>query len=186
MQPTRYRKAGPLYPFGVPVSATRRVDIVGVRCASFSLGCDWAGLRQPALSARPATNLLATYFVHERWQSGVKNCLRRARRAVVRDCATGLSAASARERAIACLSTDIRPRCNSNARSDGNARALRRTLGISADCLTAAVPVAAHSRTTYCGRALCYSGTTSPEPPNSLGKSFNLVSPSRIGSTVSA
>ena len=31
-----------------------------------------------------------------------------------------------------------------------------------------------------------YSGTTSPEPPNSLGKSFNLVSPSRIGSTVSA
>jgi hypothetical protein len=46
--------------------------------------------------------------------------------------------------------------------------------------------VAAHSQPTYCGWALCYSGTTSPEPPNSLGKSFNLVSPSLIDSTVSA
>lgn len=31
-----------------------------------------------------------------------------------------------------------------------------------------------------------YSGTVSPEPPNSAGKSFSLGSPSRIGSTVSA
>ncbi len=31
-----------------------------------------------------------------------------------------------------------------------------------------------------------YSGTTSPEPPNSAGKSFSFGSPSRIGSTVSA
>jgi hypothetical protein len=30
-----------------------------------------------------------------------------------------------------------------------------------------------------------YSGTASPEPPNSLGKSFSLGSPSRIGKTVS-
>jgi hypothetical protein len=30
-----------------------------------------------------------------------------------------------------------------------------------------------------------YSGMTSPEPPNSLGKSFSLGSPSRIGRTVS-
>jgi hypothetical protein len=32
----------------------------------------------------------------------------------------------------------------------------------------------------------CYSGTVSPDPPNSFGKSFSLVIPSRIGSTVSA
>src|SRR5262249_26248325 len=31
-----------------------------------------------------------------------------------------------------------------------------------------------------------HSGTTSPEPPNSLGKSFSFGSPSRIGQTVSA
>jgi hypothetical protein len=31
-----------------------------------------------------------------------------------------------------------------------------------------------------------YSGTDSPEPPNSAGKSFSLGSPSFIGSTVSA
>ena len=36
------------------------------------------------------------------------------------------------------------------------------------------------------GYALPYSGTTSPEPPNSLGKSFSLGTPSRIGKTVSA
>ena len=34
--------------------------------------------------------------------------------------------------------------------------------------------------------APCHSGTLSPEPPNSLGKSFSLGSPSRIGKTVSA
>lgn len=32
----------------------------------------------------------------------------------------------------------------------------------------------------------CYSATVCPEPPNSAGKSLNLGSPSRIGSTVSA
>ena len=31
-----------------------------------------------------------------------------------------------------------------------------------------------------------YSATTSPEPPNSAGKSFSFGNPSRIGSTVSA
>ncbi len=31
-----------------------------------------------------------------------------------------------------------------------------------------------------------YSGTLSPEPPNSAGKSFSLGRPSRMGSTVSA
>ena len=31
-----------------------------------------------------------------------------------------------------------------------------------------------------------YSGTVSPEPPNSAGKSFSFGKPSRIGSTVSA
>ena len=31
-----------------------------------------------------------------------------------------------------------------------------------------------------------YSGITSPEPPNSFGKSRSLVTPSRIGKTVSA
>jgi hypothetical protein len=66
----------------------------------------------------------------------MKSCLRRARHVVVRDCDTGLYAASARERAIACLSTDVRPRCNSEVRSDGNARARRRNLGNTVDCLT--------------------------------------------------
>jgi hypothetical protein len=61
----------------------------------------------------------------------MKNCLRRAKPAVVRDYDMELYAASAREKAIACLSTDIRPRCNSKVRSsDGNARAQRSTLGI--------------------------------------------------------
>ena len=63
----------------------------------------------------------------------MKNCLRRARPAVVRDCDTELYAASAKEKAIACLSTDVRPRCNSKIRSDGNARALCRNLGILAE-----------------------------------------------------
>ncbi len=34
-------------------------------------------------------------------------------------------------------------------------------------------------------RAVCYSGTISPEPPNSFGKSFSLGRPSRMGKTVS-
>ena len=63
----------------------------------------------------------------------MKNCLRRASPAVVRDCDTGLYAASAREKAIACLSTDIRLRCNSKVRSDGNARAQRKILDIPAE-----------------------------------------------------
>ena len=103
---------------------------------------------------------------------------------MVRDCGMAPYAASAREKAIVCLSTDARFRCNSEVRNDGNARAQRKNLGILAKGLGAFhngqsvdPPIAA---------ALCYSGTTSPEPPNSLGKSFNLVSPSRIGSTVSA
>jgi hypothetical protein len=49
---------------------------------------------------------------------------------VVRDCDTELYAASARAKAIACLSTDIRLRCDSKVRSGGDARAQRRTLGI--------------------------------------------------------
>jgi hypothetical protein len=35
-------------------------------------------------------------------------------------------------------------------------------------------------------RRPAYSATTSPEPPNSAGKSFNFGSPSRMGKTVSA
>ena len=46
-------------------------------------------------------------------------------------------AASAKEKAIACLSTEARPRYNSEAHSGGNARAQRRTLGILAEYLTA-------------------------------------------------
>jgi hypothetical protein len=65
----------------------------------------------------------------------MKNCLRPARRAVDRDCDTEMCAASAKEKAIACLSTDVRPRCNSKVRSDGNARAQRSALGIPAECL---------------------------------------------------
>jgi hypothetical protein len=56
---------------------------------------------------------------------------------VVRDCDTALYAASAKERATACSSTVARPRCNSKVRSDGNARAQRRTLGIPTECLAA-------------------------------------------------
>ena len=55
---------------------------------------------------------------------------------MVRDCDTALCAASAKEKAIACLSTVARCRCNSKVRSDGNARAQRKTLGIPAECLT--------------------------------------------------
>jgi hypothetical protein len=56
---------------------------------------------------------------------------------VVRVCDTALYAASAREKAIACSSTVARCRCNSKDRSDGNASAQRRTLGIPAEFLTA-------------------------------------------------
>jgi hypothetical protein len=54
---------------------------------------------------------------------------------VVRDCDTDLYAASAKEKAIAYLSTVVRCRCNSKLSSDGNARAQRKTLGIPANCL---------------------------------------------------
>jgi len=67
----------------------------------------------------------------------MKNCLLRASPVVVRDCDTELYAANAREKAIACLSTDIRLRCHSKVRSDGNARTKRRNLGIPAECLAA-------------------------------------------------
>jgi hypothetical protein len=76
----------------------------------------------------------------------MKNCLCRARRAVVRDCDTDLYAASAKEKAIAYSSTVARCRCNSKLSSDGNARAGRKTLGIPVECPFAA-PVAAHSLT---------------------------------------
>jgi hypothetical protein len=56
---------------------------------------------------------------------------------VDRDCDTEMCAASAKEKAIACLSTDVRPPCNSKERSDGNARTQPRTLGIPAECLAA-------------------------------------------------
>jgi hypothetical protein len=56
---------------------------------------------------------------------------------VVRGCDMELYAASAREKAIACLSTDIRHRCNSKVRSNGDAHAQRRTHGIPVECLTA-------------------------------------------------
>jgi hypothetical protein len=65
---------------------------------------------------------------------------------VVRDCDTEPYAASAREKAIVCL-TDTRPRCNRNVRIDGNARAKRRNLGNTVDCLTVSRrPVAALTR----------------------------------------
>jgi len=63
----------------------------------------------------------------------MKNFLRRARPAEDRDCDAELYAASAKEKVIDCLSTDVRPRCNRKIRSDGNAHALRRTLGIPAE-----------------------------------------------------
>src|ERR1700693_4867473 len=65
----------------------------------------------------------------------MKNFLRRARPVVVRGCDAELYAASAKEKAIACLSTDVRPRCNSKARSDGITRAQRKIRGIPAECL---------------------------------------------------
>jgi hypothetical protein len=62
----------------------------------------------------------------------MKNCLRHAMRVGVRGCDTELYAASAKERAIAYLSTPVRPLCNSKVRRDGNAR---KALGILAECL---------------------------------------------------
>jgi hypothetical protein len=52
----------------------------------------------------------------------MKSYLRPARRAVARDCDTEPYAASAKEKAIAYLSTVVSPRSNSQVRSDGNAR----------------------------------------------------------------
>jgi len=66
----------------------------------------------------------------------MKNYLRRARRAVVRDYDTELYATGAKEKAISCLSMGIRPR-NSKVRSHGNARVLRKIAGISAEHLAA-------------------------------------------------
>ena len=60
----------------------------------------------------------------------MKNYLLRARRAVARGCDTELYAASAKEKAIACWSTDVRPLCNSKVGSDGGVRAQDSTLGI--------------------------------------------------------
>ena len=85
----------------------------------------------------------------------MKNFLRRAKPVVVRGCDAELYAASAKEKAIACLSTDVRPRCNSKTRSDGIARAQRRTLGISAECLAASPRHAAKGRR---GRYFFHSG----------------------------
>jgi hypothetical protein len=56
---------------------------------------------------------------------------------VDRDCDTALYAPSAKEKAIACLSTDVRLRCSNNVSSDGNARAQRRSLGIPVEGLSA-------------------------------------------------
>jgi hypothetical protein len=81
----------------------------------------------------------------------MKNSLRRARPAEDRACDTELYAASAKEKAIACLSTDVRSRCNSKVRSDGNAPAKRRTFGIPAECLAAWPPY----RLSTCAAALC-------------------------------
>ena len=52
---------------------------------------------------------------------------------MVRDCGTEPYAASAKERAIACLSMVNKLRCNTKVRSDGNARTRRRTRGILAE-----------------------------------------------------
>ena len=54
---------------------------------------------------------------------------------MARDCDTEPYAASAKEKAIAYLSTEIRPRCISKSHHDGTARARRKTLGILAECL---------------------------------------------------
>ena len=55
---------------------------------------------------------------------------------MVRDCDTELYAASAKEKAIACLSMGIKL-SNSKVRSEGNARVPHQTAGISAEHLAA-------------------------------------------------
>ena len=67
----------------------------------------------------------------------MKNCLRRASPAEVRDCDTELYAASAKEKAIACLSTDVRPLWHGKIHSNGGALVERRILGIPAEDLCA-------------------------------------------------
>jgi len=67
----------------------------------------------------------------------MRNCQRRAMLAVVRDCDTELFAVNAKEKAIACLSMDVRSRCNSKVRSDRNARVQCRTLSSHAERLAA-------------------------------------------------
>ena len=52
---------------------------------------------------------------------------------MVRACDTEPYAASAKERAIACSSMVDKLRCNSKVRSDGNARARRKSLSIPAE-----------------------------------------------------
>jgi hypothetical protein len=67
----------------------------------------------------------------------MKNYPPRATPAVVRDYAKEPSAASAREKAIACLSTVSRSQCNSELRSMGDARVQQITLDTPAECLIA-------------------------------------------------
>jgi hypothetical protein len=55
---------------------------------------------------------------------------------VVREYDTGQYAVSATAKATACLSTDVRSRRHSKSRTDGNARAPRRTLSIPADAVS--------------------------------------------------
>jgi hypothetical protein len=68
---------------------------------------------------------------------------------VARDCDTGLCATSAKEKAIAYLSTGIRPRCKRKGRNDGTARAQRKTLGIPAESLVASAAVIANHSLTH-------------------------------------
>jgi hypothetical protein len=56
---------------------------------------------------------------------------------MVRDCGTAPYAVSAEERATAWSSPVARGQCNSKVRSDGNARARRRSPGIPAEWLAA-------------------------------------------------
>jgi hypothetical protein len=64
---------------------------------------------------------------------------------VVRDCDTGMYAASAKERAIACLSMVTKSRPNINDRGNRSVRALRETPGIPAERNRGAPP-ATHPR----------------------------------------
>ena len=60
----------------------------------------------------------------------MKNCPLRASVATPQDFATAAYATSAKAKAIACLSTEIRFRCGKTDRSDGEANAQHRTHGI--------------------------------------------------------